>query len=455
MRKLLLISLALLLAPFSFCAAEGEIIRFPAKPEKGFYWPYFIYLPKNIDKAQKQTIVITPANTGKSTNDDAQMEEWIKREIEKNYSVYSVPDGLGAPMLMPAFPRRKSEVVPHDFDRDTLLAGGSLKRIDLQLLSMFEDARAELKKLKVETNKKFFMAGYSSAGAFVERFVLMHPKRVLSAVSGGNVGLPTLPVKEYDGLPLIYAVGIFDLQKITGIKFNLSAYKKVPQYIYEGAEDYNDPFPYSDIYGEAEKGIIKDALGADIRDRWAKAQEIINGLDANIQLHTYPDIGHRPVNSDAVKFLKANASGKGLSKIVPADTTIAQSIKDMAAVVEIEDIVFGSSNLIGESVKPYIDATDIVIILGKEQSAFFEKEREMLQTFRQKRKCPFDINTGDKTLFSTKECRGHFSIEDGRIAFHINISAEDFNNIKKSVKYTLKPRTAAFKIKENIYLIKG
>ncbi|MCL2888564.1 MAG: hypothetical protein FWF35_04665 [Elusimicrobia bacterium] len=445
MRKLFLASCFIYCAVFSFAAAEGQVIKIPANSQKGFNWGYFLYLPKTMDRTQKQTVLITPCNTGRFTDDDAQTEEWIKEEITDNAYVYNVPDGLGAPMLMPIFPRYSTDRDPHGFGRDMLTIGGNRKRVDLQVLAMFKDAREQLKKLNIETNKKFFMSGFSAAGSFAEKFVIIHPKNVLAAASGGDVGLPTLPLKYYDGYPLIYAVGIFDLEKLTGVKFNLNAYRKVPQYIYDGADDTNDPFLYTDVYGPAEKGIIEQVLTSDIQKRWQKSQEIMNGLNANIQFNTYADTGHEPVNADVIAFLKANVSGKGLNKITPTNTAMPDDVK-----IKIEETVFGSSNLIDDEPKSHINPTDIVFILSKEQSDWSRGRYEKIRP-----QCPFTISDGKNLLFTTKECRGFFRVNDGRVAFHINIAQEDFDKMKKGVKYYLHPLTKSYEVNENAYLIKN
>jgi hypothetical protein len=326
-KKIFTVLAFLCICQFAFAAADGEILPLiPANPDKGFHWGYYLYLPKNIDYSKKQTIVIIPCNVPVATNNDNEIENRIRKDIETNQSVYEVPDGLAAPMLMPIFPRGSDDMRDmhiHNLDRDVMfIKEGKLKRIDLQLIKMFEDARDYLEvQYGINTNKKFFITGYSGAGNFTSKMVILHPKYIVAAVSGGSVGLPPLPLEEYNGTKLIFSVGIADLDKL-GIKFNKEAYQKVPQYIYHGAKDNNDPMRNSDVYGEEEKDIIRKVLSENISARWKKSRELISSVTKNVQFHTYPDIGHKPVTEDVVKFLKANSSGGTLNKIEPTDSAL-------------------------------------------------------------------------------------------------------------------------------------
>lgn len=104
----------------------------------------------------------------------------------------AVAGRLGVAVLMPAFPRPRSQdgVYTHALDRDAMLTRDpALRRPDLQLIAMIDDARRRLEREGVHTERRVLMHGHSAAGMFVSRFVLLHPDRVKAATIGAPDGM--------------------------------------------------------------------------------------------------------------------------------------------------------------------------------------------------------------------------------------------------------------------------
>jgi hypothetical protein len=86
----------------SFKIEEGtsELIEVPADPAKGFSWPYFLYKPDAI--REPAVLLVEPSNTGTVNDSFAVHEAAAGAQIR---SRTSWADDLGAPYLVPTFPR--------------------------------------------------------------------------------------------------------------------------------------------------------------------------------------------------------------------------------------------------------------------------------------------------------------------------------------------------------------
>ena len=96
------------------------------------------------------------------------------------------------------------------------------KRIDLQLIAMIDDARGRLlKENNQNINEKVITVGFSSSSLFAARFTFLHPDRVSVAIGGGIGGLLPVPAEKINGIDVIYPIGTYDFEKITGNKLDL------------------------------------------------------------------------------------------------------------------------------------------------------------------------------------------------------------------------------------------
>ena len=127
--------------------------------------------------------------------------------------------------------------------------------------------------------------------------------------SGGVNGLLMLPVERLAGAELPYPLGIADYAGLTGRPFDLPAWRRVPQFLYMGAEDENDAVLFDDGYSKAEREVVFAVLGERMQpDRWTKCQDIYREAGARATFRTYPDIGHGTntrINDEIVEFFRA------------------------------------------------------------------------------------------------------------------------------------------------------
>jgi len=310
----------------------NQITFVEARKDKGFNYGYFYYIPSSIQNQSKKYLLVEP-NNSPYANDDLdyhkEMAQGTMQYVQLNFS-----SKIGCATLVPVFPRPDViESNPYSFDPETLKMDpaelyvhaltryvlqqekdgdhGDLVRVDLQLIKIIEDLMEKCESAGIKLEAKFLMDGFSASGNFVNRFTAIHPELVQAVVSGGVNCMPILPADTKDDNRLIYPVGIADLEELTGAPFNLEQYKKVPQFIYMGAEDNNDTYPYDTCFGSKERSIIKAVLGEDLHGRWQPSINIYEeqGCSAVI-FKKYPGVGHTSNNSgiqnDVIAFLKNN-----------------------------------------------------------------------------------------------------------------------------------------------------
>ncbi len=304
----------------SFSTGGSQIQKIPANPAKGFHWPYYLSIPDEDLIIPSTVLEVAPNNSG-GGNDDPAFHDSAACDLTKMLSPW--PVALHSPLLVPTFPRphRDWPGLPPDLshqawllytqalDRNSLRADLpiDLKRIDLQLIAMIEDARERLLTMGMHTDAKVFMWGFSASGMFVNHFTLLHPERVKAAAIGSPGGWPTVPVSSWQGSDLIYPVGISDLALLTRKDFDLERFQLVPQYLYVGDQDDNDAVSCSDADGG---GQLVCALFGDpqyIWERFPKAQQIFGSVQARAAFKIYPGVGHTITSEmylDANTFFK-------------------------------------------------------------------------------------------------------------------------------------------------------
>ena len=291
--------------------AKGELIEISAAPEKGFNFPYLLFLPPPADGKKYDYLLVEPNNTGR-TSDDPEVHHSAATALARDSSVGNwVAKALRIPLLVPVFPRASStkDIYTHSLDRDTILiSSGPLKRLDLQLLAMIADARPRLEAKGRPVNSKVLMNGFSASGLFSNRFTLLHPETVAAAAYGGINGFITLPVGELKSRQLNFPLGINDLQNITGHPFDRPAYLAIPQFAYMGAEETNDAVEYEDAYSDEERTLIFELLGRKMMpDRWEAVQAVYQSEKVPIQFKTYSGIGHGTdgrINKEVTEFFR-------------------------------------------------------------------------------------------------------------------------------------------------------
>jgi pimeloyl-ACP methyl ester carboxylesterase len=272
--------------------AAEEVREFPADPAKGFHWPYFLVVPAQ--PVCPTFLVVEPNNSGTGKDDPAFHNEMARKAILRSTSNAAFRK-LGFPYLVPAFPRPASQwqYYTHALDRDTLAwRVPDLKRIDLQLIAMIQDARRRLAEAGVPTEERVFLWGYSAAGSFTIRFTILHPELVQAASLGG-CSVPTLPLAKVNGHKARYPIGVADLKQLTGRQFRARAFRSVPIQIFRGSVDNNDEVAYDDGYDLVDREFINRELGGPPPiHRYPTIQDLYRRSAPRVRFIVEPGVAH-------------------------------------------------------------------------------------------------------------------------------------------------------------------
>ena len=311
--KKLMFGLALFLFLFNCDGVkDGKVLFIDENPDKGFNYPYFLFMPEKMAQEGELRLIVEPNNSGFVDDKLQKHIDKAKRTATIDYYLGNyVARKLQYPLLVPVFPRSKTywKIYTHALDRDVMAQKkNNLERIDLQLLAMVEDARNKLIDQGYNIKNNFLMTGFSASGTFVNRFTLIHPDRVFAVAAGGLNGLLALPIGEMKGSRLNYPRGTNDFQEFLGKKFDSIAFKNTPQYLFMGELDENDAIPYDDGYNDKERKLIYDLLGKEMQpQRWNSCKEIYKQHQVHALIKTYPEVGHEhpaKVKADVVEFFK-------------------------------------------------------------------------------------------------------------------------------------------------------
>jgi hypothetical protein len=293
-----------------------DVLQVEAQTVKGFSFPFYLFIPGNIEKDKQVYMLVETNNTGKTSDDFEVHRERALRLVEKSYA-NRMARKLGVPLLVPTFPRPGNNwrAYTHALDIDTLeIKEGKLKRIDLQLTAMIKYTQKLLRVNGFKIHDKIFMHGFSASAKFCNRYSFLHPEMVKAVAAGGVNGLPTLPVKQWNECELPFPIGLAGIEKIIDGSFNEKAFRKVAHYIYMGSFDRNDTLPSRDAWREEEAAIIKKALAEKMMpDRWELTQKIYHQQKLPAQLVTYNGISHsitRHMERDITDFFMANSCEK-------------------------------------------------------------------------------------------------------------------------------------------------
>ncbi len=275
-----------------FIASDLDIERLEKieeNDEKGFSWPYYLYTP---EKVTTPHLLVSVNNSG-IVSDSMALHDALARNLVQRLA--SMADTLECPLLMPIFPRWEAteKIYTHALDRDSLsLTEGDLKRLDLQLLAMAEDAQKRLMEGGTGLEDGLLLFGYSASAMFANRFTLLHPEKVTAAAVGSPGGWPIAPVEAYEGESLLYPVGMADLPALVSERMNLKAFTEVPQYFFIGGEDNNDSVPYEDSFDPPAANQVNRLFGDTPLLRWPHAEALYESIGANSRFEVYPGVGH-------------------------------------------------------------------------------------------------------------------------------------------------------------------
>jgi dienelactone hydrolase len=272
------------------------VVRVGPKSDKGFDYPYYLYVPPELRAARargaKPTILVVPNNTGKIDDDFSVHDAAARRQAE---DMRGLASELKVAVLVPAFPRPKTDwrIYTHALDRDSLLTDRKeYKRFDLQLVRMIDDARARLRGEGLRADRRVLMLGFSAAGMFTNRFAFLHPDRVKAAAAGSPGGWAIAPVETWEGKALRYPVGVADFKAVSGRPLDMKALKRVPLFLFLGGDDTNDSVIYRDSYEKEDEELIFSLFGRTLQARWEFTKTVYGEMLPEATLKLYPKVGH-------------------------------------------------------------------------------------------------------------------------------------------------------------------
>lgn len=307
-----IVTTLLLIAVIQVCDAD-TIIEVPASPEKGFNFPYLIKLPENLPSGDHLRLIVETNNTGKVSDDISIHYAAAKDAITGNAVGPWLSKKLSLPILMPVLPRSESqwENYTHALDRDTMLEDAStIKRIDLQLLVMIEDAKNRLHKRSINVGDNIILTGFSASGTFANRFSLLHPEIIEIVIAGGLNGTLMLPLAAIGEHKLNYPLGVNDFEDVADKPFNRTAWLRIHQFLFMGEQDTNDAVAYDDAYSEAERVIIHNTTGKNMQpERWLNSQKHYIDSEADVLFRTFQGIGHGTngkIHQEFLEFVQKN-----------------------------------------------------------------------------------------------------------------------------------------------------
>ncbi|MGA7991155.1 MAG: hypothetical protein WCC53_06980, partial [Thermoanaerobaculia bacterium] len=297
------------------CELNAErVSEQPAAPEKGFHWPYLLYVPKALRAGH---LLVVPNNTGYTTDDVEMIRAATSCEVRRQAAL---ADTLGTPLLVPLFPRppigNDDNLYLHALTRAALTAEApAVRRVDLQLLAMADDARRLLAGWGVAVDARILLSGFSASGSFVNRFAVLHPGRVLAVACGSPGGWPIAPVERAGEEALPYPIGVADVGTLVGEPVDGLALKAVAWLFFLGDKDANDAVIFRDSFSKADEELVFRLFGPTPVSRWQKAEGLYAkaGLDARFVL--VPGVAHEvtpEIDAVVAKFFEeklARASG--------------------------------------------------------------------------------------------------------------------------------------------------
>ena len=423
---------------------DAVLVEVAADPDKGFNYPYFLHIPADIERERAVHILVETNNTG-TTSDDVDFHRRKAKRFAADSYAFNFAKSLKVPLLVPTFPRPRSQwrAYTHSLDEDTLLIkDGPLKRIDLQLVAMINDARGLLERSGLKVKEKVFIHGFSASGTFTNRFPLLHPEIVQAVASGGVNGIPTFATEKWKGTELPYPVGIADLTEITGIKFNRDAYRKVRQYIYMGSFDRNDTTMSRDCFSQEHVDLIWSLIGKPMDKRWEKSKSIYRELGVSAQLVTYNGVSHeirREMLDDVVRFFKAN-SGDSFVRIEPHE--YPEVVYRYIEHAHIDGLYWDGDERLPEGRRILPEGASFVISIAEWIDG---QDYRQLDEFRDKAGFDFvlkaegckDIVIGRENYWGTLTC---ISSTQRYKVFAVKLKPEQLSDMVKGKKYTISPQ---------------
>jgi len=169
------------------------------------------------------------------------------------------------------------------------------KRPDLEFVKIIDNFITLLKNDGYKPYDKVFMLGFSAGGSAAHRFSVLHPTKV-AAVAIGAAQVYLYPVSYWEGIPLPYPVGTYDVDRIPGTAYSLDEFKRIPHFVFIGEQDVapeNDPVNFEDICTRTEAYLVNFYFGKNPVERTIKFVDYLQSIGMKVTLKIYSGVGHQ------------------------------------------------------------------------------------------------------------------------------------------------------------------
>lgn len=280
--------------------------------------PYdrYSYLPPSLGRGEPCYIWVTRLHANIAT-DDYGLVSAESRGLAERLGLMGLADRHRLALLAPAIPRPLTlcgpsvPVDPYTITLPRLAFSPAIAplcaRPDLKVNAVIDELRADLRSRGYDVRGRVFIDGFSAGSMFAQRYVLLHPERVLAGAMGQYGGAMTLPEPRYGATRLHWPVGVRDFRALAGRAFDREAYRRVPQLVYIGDRDTEhstviDPGVWATRF---QVDLLNAAFGGADPERLGNQVRYLNGVGyREIRFRLYPGVGHtpRPMLGDVASF---------------------------------------------------------------------------------------------------------------------------------------------------------
>jgi hypothetical protein len=325
---------------FEFTVSDPEeytinVQKVSKDPDTGFYFPYYLYIPPSdqvidsgdstLDKIDPRPLVVGFRTWGSTSERDEKVAS-ARGSLTQGSKIRDIADELNTPAMIIPLPSSTDDGKFELLNRDSLrISEPPYERLDLQILSMIDDATQRLADQPYDIADKVHLDGFSNNDRLCDQLSILHPERI-NAVSGGGDGFHTIPKSEYEGeIPvqtepemttLEWPVGTAGLSDLIGKEFNKEAWLDTALYYYIGAEDQGENDKSNlrneyihaksyEFFGEKRQRLLVNIFGWDqVDERFETSRQIFDTVGANAAFKTYDGVVHT-ITSDMVTDVKA------------------------------------------------------------------------------------------------------------------------------------------------------
>jgi hypothetical protein len=250
--------------------ANENFVFMPPQPDEGFSLPYILRFPSgnfaNKNKDYKKYLVLTDFGSPDNIDFDFPIAHYVKHNLRGSSEVdyansnwSSGLDRLDLPTISPRIARQCpgtefDQALNNHLDRESVFATYenrsdfkikycgdnevpfnipiseedfiAIVDVEVQVKNQIEHAIKLLNEFNYKLEEKIIMLGYSTTGAFVQRFATIYPELIKAYYAGGTA-VPILPAESLNNEELIYPLGVAEHNELFGRKFNLESYNKI------------------------------------------------------------------------------------------------------------------------------------------------------------------------------------------------------------------------------------